>query len=226
MTLRQTSLALPLALALLVPATASAADGDISKVNGAIQVDADNRNVGNLDTVNGSITIGARAVTGDAETVNGSIKVDDDARVGDLSTVNGSIRAGRNVQVNDDVETVNGQVFIDRGGVVRGNVSTVNGAVGVVGTQIHGNIDMVAGNLTVGADSHVHGGIHYQKSKPQWISIRKHDPRVVIGPNAQVDGPLVFERKVTLHVHDSARIGTVTGATAVKYSGTQVPAGD
>jgi hypothetical protein len=85
---------------------------------------------------------------------------------------------------------------------------------------------MVAGNLTVGADSHVHGGIHYQKPTPQWISFRKHDPRVVIGPNAQVDGALVFERKVTLYVHDSARIGTVTGATAVKYSGTQVPGDD
>ncbi len=223
MTLRQTAFALSIALALLSPAPTFAADGAISKVNGTIKIDAGSQGAGKLDTVNGSIMIGARAVTGDAKTVNGSIRIEDDARVGDVSTVNGGIRAGVNVLVNQDVETVNGQVFIDRGSVVRGDVSTVNGAVGVVGTEIHGNIAMVAGNLTVGADSHVHGRIRYQKLTPPWIGFRKHDPRVVIGPNARVDGALVFERKVTLYVHDSAKIGTVTGATAVNYSGTDAP---
>ena len=34
---------------------------------------------------------------------------------------------------------------------------------------------------------------------------------------------LVFEREVKLYFHDSARIGRVTGATAVRFSGTQPP---
>jgi hypothetical protein len=38
-----------------------------------------------------------------------------------------------------------------------------------------------------------------------------------------VDGPLVFEREVKLYVHDSARIGQVSGATVVHYSGDRPP---
>ena len=41
----------------------------------------------------------------------------------------------------------------------------------------------------------------------------KRKPRVIIGPNAVVDGTLVFEREVKLYVHRSAHIGPVTGAS-------------
>ena len=35
-----------------------------------------------------------------------------------------------------------------------------------------------------------------------------------------VDGPLVFEREVELYVHNTAKIGAVTGATArCRYDG-------
>jgi hypothetical protein len=34
-----------------------------------------------------------------------------------------------------------------------------------------------------------------------------------------VQGPLVFERKVTLYVSDMATIGNVVGATSVRFSG-------
>jgi hypothetical protein len=53
---------------------------------------------------------------------------------------------------------------------------------------------------------------------------KRQPPRIVIGPNAVVEGALVFEREVTLYVHDSARIGKVTGATAVRFS-TPTPPG-
>ena len=43
-------------------------------------------------------------------------------------------------------------------------------------------------------------------------------PRIVIGPNAVVDGPLVFERDVVLYVHNTARTGSVRGATPTSYS--------
>jgi hypothetical protein len=48
---------------------------------------------------------------------------------------------------------------------------------------------------------------------------RVANPRVVIGPGAVVQGPLVFERKVTLYVSDTATIGDVVGATSVRFSG-------
>ncbi|MGY0800014.1 hypothetical protein ACW7G0_13295 [Lysobacter sp. A286] len=217
------ALSMTISLALLAPATAFADQGDMSKVNGTLQVQQGER-AGDLDTVNGQISIGAKASTGEAGTVNGSIDVGDGAQVGGLSTVNGDIRTGTNVQVGESVNTVNGEIFLGRGSSVQGDVGTVNGAVGLVDTDVSGDIDMVGGDLTVGAGSHVHGGIHYQKPNVGWFSFRSNrKPRIVVGPNARVDGPLVFEREVTLLVHDSARIGPVTGATATSYSGTSAP---
>ncbi|SKA16861.1 hypothetical protein [Novilysobacter spongiicola] len=218
------TLALAIALAAIPPAFA--AQDDISKVNGAIRVDDAGR-AGDLDTVNGSIKVGTGAQSGDAETVNGSITVADDAVVGGLSTVNGGIKVGTNVRMGDDVGTVNGSVFIDRGGRIDGGVETVNGAIGLVATEVTGDIETVNGDLTVGINSHVRGGIRYSKPNVSFISFsRKREPRVVIGPDARVDGPLMFERDVKLYVHETATIGAVTGAEAVSYSGSRAPTGD
>jgi len=41
----------------------------------------------------------------------------------------------------------------------------------------------------------------------------------VIGPHAIVDGTLEFRREVDLYVSDSARVGTIKGATANKFTG-------
>ena len=74
------------------------------------------------------------------------------------------------------------------------------------------------GDVTVGVDSHVSGGIHYEKPQKQWVSFGQPKiPRVIIGPGARVDGPLNFERTVELYVHGTARIGTVTGATPIRF---------
>jgi len=217
----RTLLAAALALSLsAIPAFA--ADRDVDKVNGSITVEAGER-YGDLATVNGSIKVGANARIRDAETVNGSIKIEDNVQAGGLSTVNGSIRVAEQVQMNDGVGTVNGSVFIDRGGNVRGGVETVNGAIGLVDTDVAGDIETVNGDLTVGAGSHVRGGIHYEKPNKTFFSLKQRDPRVVIGPNARVDGPLVFERKVDLYVHSSAVTGPISGATAVRYEGARAP---
>lgn len=216
-------LAVSLTLALAAPPT-FAADRDVDKVNGSITVEAGER-YGNLETVNGSINIGAGARVADAETVNGGIRVSENVQAGGLSTVNGSIRVAPHVTMNNDVGTVNGSVFVDRGGSIRGDVETVNGAIGLVDTDVSGGIETVNGDVTVGAGSHVMGGLHYEKPGRQWISFGKRKPpRVVIGPNARVDGPLMFEREVVLYVHGTARTGPITGATAVRYDGPTPPA--
>jgi DUF4097 and DUF4098 domain-containing protein YvlB len=218
-------LVLALALAATSP-VAFAADGQsIDKVNGSITAEA-GQAYGSLDTVNGSIRISDRARTGDVQTVNGSIKAADDVHVGDLGTVNGSIHLGARAQVDGDIETVNGGIFVDRGGRVAKGVSTVNGAIGLVDTDLGGGIDTVNGDITVGVGSHVKGGIKVEKVSRSWLPIhigKNTPPRIIIGPNAVVEGPLVFEREVKLYVHSSARIGHVTGATAVPYSGAQAP---
>ena len=162
----------------------------------------------------------------DIEKINGSISADAGQVVGNMETVNGSIRVARDVRIGGDVETVNGSVFVDRGGHVSGDVATVNGAIGLVDTDLAGGIETVNGDITVGAGSHVKGGIRVEKPNSNWTPIsigKRKPPRIVIGANAVVEGPLVFEREVKLYVHQSARIGSVTGATAMRYSGERAP---
>jgi DUF4097 and DUF4098 domain-containing protein YvlB len=215
----------PAALALALFAPGALAQQDIDKVNGSITAQA-GQTYGDLGTVNGAIRIEANARTGDAETVNGGIEVADNAVTGSLSTVNGGVRAGRQLRVDGDIETVNGSVFVDRGGSLRG-VSTVNGAIGLVDSDLSGGIETVNGDITVGAGSHVRGGIKVEKPTSNWMPVnigKRKPPRIVIGPNAVVEGDLVFEREVKLYVHQSARIGKVSGATAVRYSGNRAPA--
>jgi len=217
MTRTRTALLLTLALA----TTPALAQQDVSKVNGSVSADA-GQAYGDLETVNGSVSIAAGATVEDASTVNGSITVGDKAQAAALETVNGAIRIGKDVQVRKDVETVNGSIFTDRGTTIGGNVDTVNGAIGLVGTQLAGGIETVNGDITVGIGSHVKGGIKVEKPRG-WSMKPRRDPRIIIGPNAVVEGPLVFERPVTLYVHTSARIGAVTGATAKPFSTDTAP---
>jgi DUF4097 and DUF4098 domain-containing protein YvlB len=217
MTRTRTALLLTLALA----TTPALAQQDVSKVNGSVSADA-GQAYGDLETVNGSVSIAAGATVEDASTVNGSITVGDKAQAASLETVNGAIRIGKDVQVREDVQTVNGSIFTDRGTTIGGNVDTVNGAIGLVGTQLAGGIETVNGDITVGIGSHVKGGIKVEKPRG-WSMKPRRDPRIIIGPNAVVEGPLVFERPVTLYVHTSARIGAVTGATAKPFSTDTAP---
>lgn len=222
----------PVAIALsLLLAAAPAFANDISKVNGSITAET-GQSYGDLDTVNGSIRIEDRARAGDAQTVNGSIRAGDGIETGSLGTVNGSIRAGANARIGGNIETVNGSVFVDRGGTVDGNVETVNGAIGVVDTDIDGNIETVSGDITVGVGSRVTGNVKVTKPTSNWnllpVSFNdgKRKPRIIVGPGAVVDGDLVFEREVTLYVHETARVGRITGATPIAFSGDRAPSGD
>ena len=216
---------LSLALVALLCAPPVLAQQDISKVNGSIVAQA-GRPYGDVETVNGSITIESGAIVKDAETVNGSIRAADDIRADSLSTVNGSIRVGERATVRDSVETVNGSVFVGAGGRIGGNVETVNGAIGLVDVDLAGDIETVSGDITVGVGSHVAGGIRIDKPSANWfpVQVNKRKPKIVVGPGAVVEGELKFEREVTLYVHDTARIGKVTGATPVAYSTATSPA--
>lgn len=217
--------ALVAALALVGPVAAGDRPQSIDKVNGSITANA-GQVYGDLSTVNGGIRIEAGARTEDASTVNGGIKVAERAQTRDLETVNGGIRLESGVQVEGDLETVNGEVFVDRGGRVSGGVTTVNGAIGLVDADLGKGIDTVNGDITVGVNSHVRGGIKVEKPTGNWMPIsfgRREPPRIIVGPNATVDGPLVFEREVKLYVHRTAKIGPVTGATAVPYDGDRAP---
>lgn len=195
-----------------------AAGDDISKVNTSIKAEAGTE-YGDLSTVNGSITVEDGAVAETVDTVNGSVRLRDRASVGSAETVNGSVALGTDVTVDEDLSTVNGSITVERGGRIGGKVETVNGRIEIEATQIGGGIETVNGDITVGADSVVRGGILIEKPKGSWFGGKSRPPRVVIGPNAVVEGMLDFRREVELFVHQTAKVGTIKGATAQTFSG-------
>lgn len=181
--------------------------GAVGTVNGAIHID-DNATVANASTVNGSITLGAHATADRLTTVNGAITLDDGAHV---------VR---------EVSTVNGGMTLKGGAEVGGLLANVNGRMSLTEAHVAGGLRTVNGDIDVGAGSHVEGGILVKRGSRGLFSFGfgEHKPRVVIGPGAVVQGDLRFERAVDLYVSDQATTGPITGATAIRFTGS-APAG-
>lgn len=203
------------------------AQQEISKVNGSIDVAAGEVRA-DVSTVNGSIKLGNAAKAADVTTVNGEITLGNDASAKDVTTVNGGIKVGGGAHIASDATTVNGSVFVADHSVVSGDVTTVNGGIGLVRAEVGGDVATVNGDVTVGIGSHVKGKLWVKKPTNNSvlpISIGPNRiPRIIVGPNAVVDGELRFEREVKLYVHKTARVGKITGATAVAFSTPSAPA--
>ena len=204
-------------LVLGLPGLVMAQSGDIDKVNGSVLVEA-GQSAGDVSTVNGSVHINADAHVRDASTVNGSIQLGDHATADALDTVNGSISLGANSRVKGSAASVNGRMQLGPGAEVGGKLHNVNGTITLDRAHVGGGIATVSGNITVGADSRVEGGILVDKLTG-WFHWNTTPPLIVIGPHAVVQGTLEFRRAVVLKVSDSAQIGPVQGATVVKFSG-------
>lgn len=198
------------------------ADNDISKVNGSVTVGS-GQTQGNVSTVNGAISLDDGATAAAVETVNGGVSLANGARAASVEAVNGAIRLGENAMVDGDVEGVNGAITLLPGARIAGKLGNVNGTISLDGAHVGGLLSSSNGSMLIGSGSVVEGGLLMRKPKGRISNDRP--PRVVIGPGAQVNGTLVFERDVHLYVHDSARIGTVTGATVMRFSG-ETPAGE
>ena len=212
------SLLLAAALATSLPLLAA---DDISKVNSSIRIES-GQQAGDLDTVNGGIRLGENAVAEAVETVNGSVRFERGARADSAETVNGSIELAETALVTRGIEAVNGSIDLAAGAEAGGDVSNVNGAISVRGARVGGRIETVSGNITVTEGGRVAGGIKVEKPSG-WSWGRQRPPRIVIGPNSQVDGELLFEREVELFVHNTAKVGRISGAEAVRYDGAQPP---
>jgi hypothetical protein len=199
-----------LTLLLAFSAVALGATGNISKVNGSIDVET-GQQAGDVETVNGSIRVGDDAQVRDAETVNGSIKLGARARARSVESVNGSITLGESALVSDDVSAVNGKLTLRQGARVDGRLENVNGDLKLEGAAVRGGLATVNGDVHVGAGSQVDGGILIEKSHGWRKSERL--PRVTIEPGAVVNGTLRFEREVELAVAEGAVIGPIEGVT-------------
>jgi hypothetical protein len=213
-----------LALAMAVAASAAAHDEkgprDHDRVNGGIHIDA-NENAGDLSTVNGGITVGSGAQVQSVETVNGGIRLSEGARAQRVETVNGGLHLGARSHIADSAETVNGGIELGDGAEVVGPVENVNGGINLDHAHVGGGIKTVNGDVTVGEGSIVDVGIKVERPTgwfTGWFG-NNRPPRIVIAANAQVNGPMTFERDVELYVHESAKIGSVNGATAKRYTG-------
>ncbi|MCL7715540.1 hypothetical protein [Stenotrophomonas mori] len=211
-----------LLLALLLPLGQAMAGDDISKVNGSIRTDA-NGVYRDLDTVNGSIHLASHVRARDVDTVNGSIRADEYVQARNLETVNGTIRSGTGLVVSGGLETVNGSIFVDQGGRISDDVETVNGSIGLVRSEVGGDVKTVNGDITIGVGSHVRGGVRVSKPTFSLSLTPPRRPRVIVGPEAVVEGTLSFEREVRLYVHESARIGPVSGATVRRFDTESAP---
>jgi len=197
-------------------------ESDNERVNGSVNVAA-GQPLQDATTVNGAIRVADGAAVKDAETVNGGITIGDNASANSVQAVNGSITIGANARIAADVSCVNGSIVLHKGADVAGKLANVNGRFELNGAHVGGGIRTVMGDIEVGADSRVEGGITVQKSNGFSISFTKHLPRIVIGPGASVQGPMKFEREVKLYVSDSATIGEVIGAKPIKFSGDNAP---
>lgn len=198
---------------------AVAAD-DLRKVNGNITIGVGETR-DKVSTVNGSVALGERAVATDVSATNGAVTLATGARADSVETVNGSVRLGQDVVVGGDVRTTNGAITALPGATINGGLGNVNGTITLDGARVAGLLSSSNGSVLIGGNSVVDGGLLMRK--PSGRVSEDRAPRVVIGPGAQVNGTLTFERPVHLYVHDSARIGTVTGATPQRFSGSEPP---
>ena len=186
-------------------------------INGSVAVPAGATAEG-ATTINGTVNVGDGARVGATATVNGGVRIGDNVTAESAKTVNGGIRIGSGSKVSQDVDTVNGGIDLGKGVDVAGKVMTVNGGIRLDGAHVGEGISTFNGDIELGRGSHVEGGIHVEK--PEFTNGSDHHiPRIVIGPDAVVQGTLRFDRQVKLFVNDTAKIGPVEGATAQLYSG-------
>jgi hypothetical protein len=162
------------------------------------------------------------------ETVTRDISLAANAQAESLESMTGSITLRRDSRVTGDVETGNGALVLEPGSEVAGDLSNDTGLIRIDAARVVGRVSTTNGDIYVGADSHVDGGILVQKRNVIGLSFfdlklgvpvgRSTPPRVVIGPRATVAGVLRFKRKVELLVSESATIGPVDGATPVMFA--------
>jgi autotransporter-associated beta strand protein len=212
---------------LAVLATMSACGGsydgnESTKVNGSIHVPV-GKPPGPVTTVNGSITVDDNAAVTSATTVNGEVHLGSHASAASLNSVNGDIVLNAGAHVTGSASAVNGELELGDGSEVLGSLSNVNGNITLAAAHVGSGIQTVNGDMTLTGASRVEGGILVEKPGTELLQLTHKVPRIVIGPGVTVQGELRFERTVKLYVSDKATIGTVTGATAVPFTGDTAP---
>ena len=128
----------------------------------------------------------------------------------------------------ESLESFSGAITLQRDAQVAGNVATDSGTVRIEGAHVGGRVTTTSGDIYIGPDSRIDGGIQVEHRGLIGVSLgdlrfgipvgSSTPPRVVIGARATVAGVLRFKREVVLLVSESAKIGPVEGATPVMFA--------
>ena len=195
---------------------------DRSTVNGGIRVE-ENASVRKVNTVNGAIELEPSTTAKSLDSINGGILIGENAQIADhVASVNGGVALGKSARVSGAVSAVNGTVALDDGTEVTGRIASVSGRIHLEAAHVCGGLKTETGDIVVGANSRVEGGILVKKSRQPGEGVEPV-PLVVIGPGAIVEGPLRFEREVKLFVSDTAQIGPIEGAVPTMFTGDTPP---
>ncbi len=183
--------------------------GGATSVNGSISVGDKAVVTGGLKTVNGSIRVDRGAEIENAKTVNGRLRMAEGVRAGNLSTVNGSVMIGEAAEIDGDIATVNGSVTVEKGASVAGDVGNVNGRISLTGTEVGGNVTTVTGDIQL-EQAVLKGDLVIEKPS-FWNRGHSRKPRVVIGPGSRIEGVVMIEHEIDLHISESAEVNRVEG---------------
>ncbi len=168
------------------------------------------------------------------ETITRDISLSARAQAESLHSMTGTITMQCNARVTGNVETGDGEIVLASGSEVAGKLSNTTGTIRIDGARVGGLVSTTYGDIYIGADSRLDGGILVHKRNVIGLSLgddlklgipvgRSTPPRVIIGPRATVAGVLRFKREVKLLVSESATIGPVVGATPVLFATEQPP---
>jgi hypothetical protein len=162
------------------------------------------------------------------ETVTRDVFLEPGIETVSIESFTGAITLEPGSRVSGDVRTEFGEVRLERGAEVGGSLENETGAITLAAARVLGGISTTGGDIEIGADSHVEGGILVRERGVIGLSLGplkvgfplgRETPRVIIGPGATVSGTLRFEREVELYVSERATIGAVEGATPVRFAG-------
>jgi len=177
-------------------------------------------------------SVAAREVSAPIETITRDVSLASNVRAESVESFSGAVTLHRDARVSGDVETGNGALVLEQGAEVAGSLSNHSGAIRIDGARVGGRVSTTYGDIYIGPDSRIDGGILVHKRSVIGLSFgdfrlgvpvgRSTPPRVVIGPRATVAGVLRFKREVELLVSESATIGAVEGATPVRFA-TEAP---
>lgn len=187
--------------------------GGASSVNGSISVGSKAVVTGGLNTVNGSIRVDDGAEIENAKTVNGRLRMAEGVTAHNLATVNGSVTIAERAEITGDISAVNGSITVEEDATVAGGIGNVNGRIFLTGTEIGGDVKTVTGDVEV--ERTVLKGDLVVEKPSFWSRGNSRKPRVVIGPGSRVEGDIVIEHEVYLFISESAEVGTVRGVMSL-----------